>query len=128
MHATQRVTGDILWANLHLLFWLSLIPFVTGWMSENHFDHFPTALYGCVLLGSGLAYLILQSRLIARQQDDEHLRTVIGRDVKGKLSLVLYLLAVPLAFWNQFAALAFFVAVAIIWIVPDRRIETGLGS
>ena len=128
MHATQRVTGSILWANLHLLFWLSLVPFVTGWMSENHFDELPTALYGCVLLCAGLAYLILQTRLIAVQKDDKRLRSVIGQDIKGKLSLALYLLAIPLAFWNSFAALAIYVAVAILWVVPDRRIETGLAS
>ena len=118
----------MLWANLHLLFWLSLVPFATAWMGENHFASAPTATYGFVLLMSGLAYLILQRRLIAVQGSDSLLARAIGADVKGKLSAVLYVMAIPLAFVNRWIAGALYVLVALMWLVPDRRIERALAS
>lgn len=123
LHATQRVNGTILWANLHLLFWLSLLPFVTGWMGENHFTSAPTALYGTVLLLAAIAYWILQRVIIASQGDHSLLAKAIGRDVKGKLSLLLYAIAIPIAFLEQWVAGALYVFVALMWLVPDRRIE-----
>ena len=123
LHTVQRVGGGILWANLHLLFWLSLLPFVTGWMGENHFASLPTALYGCVLLMAALAYWILVRAIVAVEGADSVLARVIGRDIKGNLSVVLYAVAVPLAFLNQWIAQALYVTVALMWLVPDRRIE-----
>jgi len=105
LHTTQRVSGSILWANLHLLFWLSLIPFATGWMGENHFAHAPAALYGVVLLMAAIAYYILQTMIIALQGPDSILKKAIGGDWKGKLSPVLYAIAIPLAFWWQWISL-----------------------
>lgn len=128
LHATQRVTGPILWANLHLLFWLSLLPFVTGWMGENHFAAAPVALYGLVLLLAALAYWLLQRTIVASQGGDSLLAKAIGRDVKGKLSPVLYALAIALAFVQQWAAEVLYVLVALMWLVPDRRIERMLGE
>ena len=128
LHATQRVTGPILWANLHLLFWLSLFPFVTGWMGENPFAAAPVALYGLVLLLAALAYWLLQRTIVASQGGDSLLAKAIGRDVKGKLSPVLYALAIALAFVEQWAAEGLYVLVALMWLVPDRRIERVLGE
>ncbi len=122
-HSTQDVTGGILWANLHLLFWLSLFPFTTGWIGENHLAPTPTAVYGFVLLMAALAYYILQHTIIAQQGRDSLLAAAIGRDWKGKLSPVLYLLAIPLAFVSPWIASGLYVFVALLWLVPDRRIE-----
>jgi TMEM175 potassium channel family protein len=121
MHAIDRVNGASLWANLHLLFWLSLVPFVTGWMGENHFAALPTAMYGGVLLMSGVAFLILQGRLL--NAGNPRLAAALGSDLKGKASAVLYLVAIPLAFVHQLIADAIYVSVALLWLVPDRRIE-----
>ena len=120
----DRINGAILWANLHLLFWLSLVPFATGWMGENHFAPLPTAAYGAVLLLAGFAYLILQRAVIAEHGPDSRLATAVGRDAKGKLSVALYAAAVPLAFRYQWLAETIYVGVALVWLVPDRRIES----
>lgn len=128
LHATDRITGAVLWANLHLLFWLSLIPFVTGWMGENHFAKIPAALYGIVLLMSAVAYAILQSAILACQESNPRLREAVGRDFKGKASIVLYIAAVAFAWCSQWIAIAIYVFVAIMWIVPDRRIESKFSS
>ena len=128
LHASHRVTGAMLWANLHLLFWLSLIPFTTGWMGENHFDAAPSALYGVVLLMAAIAYFILQQTIIASQGSDSVLRKAIGSDWTGKLSPVFYAVAIPMAFWSSWVSQALYVAVALIWLVPDRRIEHGLAG
>ncbi|HEU0055058.1 MAG TPA: TMEM175 family protein [Longimicrobium sp.] len=122
-HAVEHVNGTVLWANLHLLFWLSLVPFVTGWMGENHFATVPTAIYGCVLLMAAVAYTILQGVIIRLQGPDSRLRRAVGGDVKGKVSALLYVAAIPLAFVNQWISDAIYVTVAIVWLVPDRRIE-----
>jgi uncharacterized membrane protein len=122
-HCTRQVTGGILWANLHLLFWLSLFPFTTGWLGENHFASKPAAIYGFVLLMAAIAYYILQRAIIAQQGRDALLATAIGKDWKGKLSPVCYLLAIPLAFVSPWIASGLYVFVALIWLVPDRRIE-----
>ena len=127
LHAADRINGKILWANLHLLFWLSLIPFVTGWMGENHFAPLPTAVYGGVLLLAALAYLILQTAIVAHQGTDSKLRAAVRKDVKGKLSAVLYVVAIPLAFANQWIAIGLYVFVALMWLIPDRRIESKVG-
>jgi uncharacterized membrane protein len=113
----------VLWANLHLLFWLSLFPFATGWVDENHLDAVPTAVYGCVLLMAAIAYLILQRRIIAAQGPNSVLATAVGRDWKGKVSPVLYASAIPLAFVSPWISNGIFVLVALIWFIPDRRIE-----
>ena len=123
LHTVHKVTGPILWANLHLLFWLSLFPFTTGWMGENHFAPGPTALYGVVLLMAAIAYYVLQNLIIASQGEDSLLRRAVGGDWKGKLSPALYLLAIGTAFVSQWLSLAIYAAVAVIWFVPDRRIE-----
>jgi len=123
LHAVKRVSGGVLWANLHLLFWLSLFPFVTGWMGENSFAAIPTALYGAVLLMAATAYWILARALIAVEGKESVLAKAIGRDRKGVLSIVLYAVAIPLAFVSRWPALAIFVLVALMWLVPDRRIE-----
>jgi uncharacterized membrane protein len=122
-HTAKHVTGGILWANLHLLFWLSLFPFTTGWMGENHLAPTPTAVYGFVLLMAAIAYYILQRRIIASQGRDSLLAAAIGKDWKGKLSPALYLVAIPLAFVSVWISNALFIFVALIWLVPDRRIE-----
>src|SRR4029079_15895449 len=114
--------GNVLWANLHLLFWLSLIPFTTGWMGENHFSSLPTAAYGVVLLMSAVAYTILQTAFIAGNKSGK-LAKAVGNDFKGKLSMALYVAAIPLAFVNELISDAICVTVAIIWFIPDRRIE-----
>ena len=121
---TDRITGGILWANLHLLFWLSLMPFVTGWMGENHFAPLPTALYGGVLLMAGVAYYILERTIIRNQGANSRLEAAIGNDLKGRMSVVLYALAIPLAFVNQLISDAIYVMVALMWLIPDRRIES----
>ncbi len=123
MHAVRTVTGSVLWANLHLLFWLSLIPFTTGWMGENHFAKLPAAAYGVVLLMSGIAYLILQQRIISSQGEDSLLKRAVGSDWKGKISAVLYVVAIVVAFISAPVSVAIYVFVALMWIVPDRRIE-----
>ena len=126
LHATQHVSGAILWANLHLLFWLSLVPFVTGWMGENHFAALPTALYGLVLLMAAIAYWLLQRVIIASHGAGSVLARAVGRDFKGKLSPLLYAFAIPLAFVSPWIADGLYVLVALIWLVPDRRIERRL--
>ena len=122
-HVTKRVDGAILWANLHLLFWLSLVPFVTAWMGENHFAPLPTATYGVVLLMAAIAYWILQGAILKREGPDSLLATAIGSDFKGKASPFFYVAAIPLAFVNQWIAGGLYVLVALWWLVPDRRIE-----
>lgn len=122
-HSTKHVTGGILWANLHLLFWLSLFPFTTGWMGENHLAPTPTAVYGFVLLMAAIAYYILQRTIIAQQGRDSLLAAAIGKDRKGKLSPVFYLAAIPLAFVSPWISSGLYVLVALMWLVPDRRIE-----
>jgi uncharacterized membrane protein len=128
LHVTPAIDGAVLWANLHLLFWLSLVPFVTAWMGENHFAAAPTAMYGVVLLMAGVAYLILQRRLIAIQGDNSMLARAVGRDLKGKTSAILYLIAIPIAFVNRWISGAIYVFVALMWLVPDRRIERALAE
>ena len=128
LHATARVSGAILWANLHLLFWLSLVPFVTGWMGENAFAAAPTALYGVVLLAAAIAYWLLQRTIIADQGAASSLARAVGRDLKGKLSPLLYVMAIPAAFLDQRIAAALYVLVALMWLVPDRRIERFLAD
>jgi uncharacterized membrane protein len=123
LHTCQTVTGPILWANLHLLFWLSLVPFVTGWMGENHFAAAPAAVYGVVLFMASIAYWILQQLIIASQGRDSLLREAVGSDWKGKLSPILYASAIALAFWWHWVSISLYVLVALIWLVPDPRIE-----
>jgi uncharacterized membrane protein len=123
LHVTERVRGSVLWANVHLLFWLSLIPFVTGWMGENHFAPLPTAVYGVVLLMAAVAWLILQTAIIRGEGPQSRLARAIGRDAKGKASFVLYAVAVALAFLQPAVSLAIYVLVALAWLVPDRRFE-----
>lgn len=126
LHAATRVDGAVLWANLHLLFWLSMLPFATGWMGENHFAALPSAAYGTVLLAAALAYAILQQRIIAAEGEGSRLRRVLGRDWKGKLSPLLYAAAIALNFVETWLAQVIYVLVALLWLVPDRRIEIGL--
>lgn len=123
MSICKRVTGGVLWANLHLLFWLSLLPFATGWMGENHFGPLPSAVYGGVLLMAAIAYSILTWTIIREEGPESLLHKAVGRDVKGNLSAVLYAVAIPLSFYVPFAAQAIYVFVALMWLVPDRRIE-----
>jgi uncharacterized membrane protein len=123
LHSTKHVSGGILWANLHLLFWLSLFPFTTGWIGENHIAPAPTAIYGLVLLMAAIAYYILQRAIIVQQGPDSLLATAVGRDWKGKLSPVLYFLAIPLAFVSPWISHGLYVFVALLWLIPDRRIE-----
>jgi uncharacterized membrane protein len=126
LHASGKVTGPILWANLHLLFWLSLVPFTTGWMGENHFAAAPTAVYGAVLLMSAIAYWILQQQIIASQGPDSILKQAVGGDWKGKVAPFLYLAAILLAFGWRWVSLGIYVANALLWLIPDRRIENAL--
>jgi len=128
LHVCERVNGKVLWANLHLLFWLSLIPFVTGWMGENHFAPIPTAAYGVVLLLSAIAFTILVRTMIAAAGTGSRLEAIIGSDRKGNMSLLLYVIAIPLAFVQTGISHLIFVVVAAIWIVPDSRIESALQS
>lgn len=126
LHACTVVTGAVLWANLHLLFWLSLFPFATGWMGQNHFTTAPTALYGVVLLMAAIAYLLLQRAIIRAQGQDSILKRAVGRDWKGKLSLVLYIVAIVATLRSPRIAEAIFVITALIWLIPDQRIEKRL--
>ena len=126
LHVTDQINGTILWANMHLLFWLSLIPFATGWMGENHFAPLPTAVYGAVLLAAAIAYYILQTMIIAHQGPNSRLRAAVGRDLKGKISPLVYLAAIPIAFVNEWISDALYVIVALVWLIPDRRIESKL--
>ena len=124
--STNRVSGGILWANLHLLFWLSLVPFATGWMGENHFARPAMVLYGVILLMAGIAYWILQSRIIALEGPNSTLARAVGRDFKGRSSPVLYVAGIAASFWNPWVAGSIYVAVALMWLIPDRRIERTL--
>ena len=124
--AVARVSGAALWANLNLLFWLSLVPFSTAWMSEHRFPSIPTAVYGIVLLAAAIAYYILQTTLLRAEGEQSRLRAAIGSDLKGKISPLLYCLGIGLAFANRWVSLAVYVAVALIWLVPDRRVERHL--
>ena len=126
LHTVTHVSGGVLWANLHLLFWLSLVPFATGWMGENDFAPLPVALYGLLQLLAGFAFFLLVQALIRTHGRDSALATAIGRDLKGKTSLVVYLVAVPVSFFSAPIAFALYVAVAIVWLVPDRRLERAL--
>jgi uncharacterized membrane protein len=128
LHTVTAVTGPMLWANLHLLFWLSLIPFATGWLGENHFAAAPAAIYGVVLLMAAIAYLILQQLIIAAQGPGSLLKKAVGSDWKGKLSPVLYIAAIVSTAWTQWMAIALYAVVALIWLVPDRRIERVLSG
>jgi uncharacterized membrane protein len=126
LHVAQQVNGSVLWANMHLLFWLSLVPFATGWMGENHFAALPVALYGMVLLLAAIAYFILTRVLITHHGQNSAIATAIGSDSKGKVSLVVYALAIPFAFVNAWVACGLYVLVALMWLIPDRRIERAL--
>ncbi len=121
---TKRVHGGVLWANLHLLFWLSLTPFVTAWMGESDFAPEPTATYGVVMLMSAIAYYILQSVILAEHEPGSPLRAALGRDLKGKLSPALYVAGIAMAFLNRWIAVGLYVFVALMWLIPDRRIES----
>ena len=125
-HTIRSVSAGILWANLHLLFWLSLFPFATAWMGEEHLEPAPTAVYGFVLVMAGIAYYILQRAIIAHEGRDSLLASAVGRDWKGKLSPAIYLAAIPLAFVSPWIASALYTFVAFLWLVPDRRIERAL--
>ena len=127
LHLTERINGKILWANLHLLFWLSLIPFVTGWMGENHFAPVPTAVYGMVMVGGALAWTTLVKVIVAHQGKHSKLAEALGSDIKGKVSFLLYATSIPMAFVNEWISDAIFVTVALMWLVPDRRIESRAG-
>ena len=124
LHATEHVNGTILWANLNLLFWLSLVPAVTGWMGENHVAPIPTAVYGVVMVCAAISYTILQTTIVHSHQRNEKLRAAVGKDFKGKLSIALYLIGISLAFIDSRIAVGFYVTVALIWLIPDRRIES----
>lgn len=126
LNTCRKVTGSILWANLHLLFWLSLIPFATGWMGENHFAAAPSAIYGLVLFMAAIAYAILEHLIIISQGDDSLLKKAIGKDWKGKISPVLYALGIGTAFLSPWISLGLYVFVALMWLIPDRRIERAL--
>lgn len=126
LHTIQQVNGPTLWANMHLLFWLSLTPFVTGWMGENHFHRIPVALYGVVLLMAGVAYYNLVRVLVKYQGKNSMLAKAIGKDIKGKISVIAYAAAIPLAFVNEWIAMTIYFAVAALWFVPDSRIESTL--
>lgn len=128
LHATDRVNGKILWANMHLLFWLSLVPFTTGWMGENHFAPLPTAVYGVVLLLAAVSYTILQTLIVAQQGEYSKLKEAVGKDMKGKLSMLFYMVAIALAFVNQWISDGLYVLVALMWLIPDRRIESKLNE
>ena len=123
IHTARRVTGGILWANIHLLFWLSLVPFVTAWMGENHFEQRPVALYGVVMLMSGVAYYILTTTLIRHHGPESALRAAVGNDFKGIISVVMYAVAIAASFGNRWIGLAIYWAVALMWLIPDPRIE-----
>jgi len=126
LHAARRVNGAVLWANLHLLFWLSLVPFVTGWMGHNQFAPLPAAAYGVVMLLAAIAYWVLQRTIVALHGRDSLLARALGKDLKGKISPVMWAAAIPLAFVNQWISDAIYIGVALIWLIPDRRIELAL--
>ena len=126
LHACTKISGAVLWANLHLLFWLSLFPFATGWMGENHFAPMPSALYGAVLLMAAIAYWVLQQTIIAAEGPASLLKSAVGGDWKGRLSPIVYLLAIASTFWVQWIAQALYVLIALLWLIPDRRIEHAL--
>lgn len=126
LHAAKRVNGTVLWANMHLLFWLSLIPFTTAWTDENHFASTPMAVYGFVLLMAGAAYWLLQSALVREDGEDSKLKEAVGKDWKGKASPIIYLLAIPLAYVHPAIPGAIYILVALMWLIPDRRIERRL--
>lgn len=128
LQATKKINGAVLWANTHLLFWLSLIPFTTGWMGENHFEQLPTAVYGANLFAAGVAYTILQTLLIREHEANSNLEAALGKDIKGKISLVCYVLAIAFAFFSQWISGALYVLVALMWLVPDRRIESKINN
>jgi TMEM175 potassium channel family protein len=128
LHTVSRVTGAILWSNLHLLFWLSVVPFATAWMGENHFDQWPVVLYGFVMLMAGCAYYILTRAIIRHHGPESTLRAAVGADRKGVISVAIYALAIVLSFANRWVAVALYVAVAVMWLVPDRRIERVIGE
>ena len=127
LQAARAVSGGVLWANLHLLFWLSLFPFATAWMGGNHFDRLPTAVYGVVLLAAAIAYYLLQKTIVAVDGPGSTLSAALGRDLKGKLSPVLYAIAIVAAFVNRWISVGLYVAVAVMWFIPDRRLETSTG-
>ena len=124
IHVSNQISGGVLWANLHLLFWLSLVPFVTAWMGHNHFAPLPTALYGVIMLMAAIAYTILQTTIMAVEGEQSRVREAIGGDAKGKISLLLYASAIPLAFVNELISDCIYVLVAMMWLVPDRRLES----
>lgn len=128
LHVVEKINGSVLWANLHFLFWLSLIPFTTAWMGENHFTKWPVALYGVVLIMSAVAYIILATILIKREGKDSKLSRAVGNDRKGKISVVMYFAAIGMAFVSTAVSLLLYLSVAIIWFIPDRRIEKALTS
>ena len=128
MHTIQKVSGGILWANMHLLFWLSFFPFATGWMGENHFLKLPVALYGVILFMAAVAYYILQRTIISHQGKNSILAKAVGKDIKGKLSPVLYVVAICFSFFLQWISQAIYVFVAVMWLIPDRRIERAIQS
>ena len=128
LHTVKDISGGILWANLHLLFWLSLVPFSTGWMGENHFTPMPVALYGVILLMAAIAYFILQNQIIRKQGQNSILKKAIGSDIKGKVSPVLYVIAIPFAFISTWVSEAIYLIVALMWLIPDKRIERTLSS
>jgi uncharacterized membrane protein len=128
LYMTERINGKILWANMHLLFWLSIVPFVTGWMGENHFAALPTAVYGGVMLAAAIAYYILQQLIVAHQGPHSKLKAALGKDLKGKISPLIYAVAIAMAFINQWVSDALYVLVALMWLIPDRRIEAKLNE
>jgi len=127
LQAAEHVNGRVLWANLHLLFWLSLVPFVTSWMGENHFAAVPVAIYGTIMFLAGIAYTVLARALISLNGADSQIANALGKDYKGKLSVLAYALAIPLAFVRPWLAFVFYIAVAVMWLAPDRRIERTIG-
>jgi len=128
LHTVQKVNGAMLWANMHLLFWLSLVPFATAWMAEHHFATLPTAVYGVLLLMSAIAFTILQGTVIRLHGRNSTLASAVGRDIKGKASILCYVAAIIAAFREPWISLALYVAVACIWLVPDRRIERAIND
>jgi len=128
LHTVKHVSGAILWANLHLLFWLSLVPFVTGWMGEHHFAEGPVAVYGVIMLMDGCAYYILTHAIIRRHGRESTLGLAVGADEKGVISLVIYVLAIGVAFVNRWVSLGLYVAVLVMWLIPDRRIERAMAE
>ena len=128
LHAVERVNGSILWRNLLLLFWLSQVPFTTGWMGENHFAPWPVAAYGFVMLMAAVAYYLLVRAILAHHGKDSRVATALGRDIKGKVSVLLYVVALPMAFINRWVACGIYVLVALVWFVPDKRIERRLAK